>query len=326
MSKFTATRWVAVISAAVALPLALTACSGTGKVTTTTGATKSDHTYSVITHGAPGDAFWDVVKSGSEAAAKAYGVKVTYQGDSDPVKQSQLIKSAIAQKVDGLIVSMANVDGVRAALKDAAAAHIPVITINSGAESFTAVGALTHVGQSEFPAGQGAGEKFTAASAKHVICVVHEAGNVGLEQRCAGAGDKLKGKVENVQVDVSNLADAGNTIKSKLLADPTIDGILTLNPAIAVVASTAVADAKSSATIGTFDVSSDVTKLIISGKISFAIDQQPYLQGYLPVSFLELYLLNGDVVGGGQVVNSGPGFITKDNAAKVAKFAANGTR
>jgi len=318
-------RWMAAL---VIVPLALTGCTATAN--TDAGATDAASgdavTIAVVTHGTPGDTFWDVVKSGAEQAGSDLGVTVTYQGDGDPVKQSQLIDAAIATKPDGLIVSMANPDGVKNAVEKAVTAGIPVITINSGLEQSKEFGAQTHVGQSEFIAGQGAGEQLAKAGVSNVICVIHEAGNSGLEERCKGAADTLGGTVSNVQVDVANVADAQNTIKSKLLADPTVDGVLTLNPGVAVAASQAIEEAASSATLATFDVSSDVTKLIEDGKILFAVDQQPYSQGYLPVTFLTLQARNGDVVGGGQPVYSGPGFVTKDNAASVAKFAKNGTR
>jgi ABC-type sugar transport system substrate-binding protein len=320
-------RWLAVL---VVVPLALAGCTGNANKTdnsATPAANSGDKiTIDIVSHGSPGDSFWDVVKSGAEKAGSDLGVTVTYQSDPDPVKQSQLIDAAVATHPDGLVVSMANPDGVKAAVEKAVAAGIPVITINSGLEQSKEFGAVTHVGQSEYIAGQGAGEQLAKAGVKNVICVIHEAGNTGLEQRCKGAADKLCGKLENVQVDVANLADAKNTIKSKLLADPSIDGVLTLNNGVAVSASQAIADAGSKAKLATFDVSADVTKLIEDGKILFAVDQQPYLQGYLPVTFLTLQKRNGDVVGGGQPVYSGPGYVTKDNAAQVAKFAKNGTR
>ncbi|WP_105036145.1 sugar ABC transporter substrate-binding protein [Cryobacterium aureum] len=318
-------RWMAAL---VVLPLALTGCTATTNTVATTDVATAgaEVTIAVVTHGSPGDTFWDVVKSGAEQAGKDLGATVTYQGDGDPVKQSQLIDAAVATHPDGLIVSMANPDGVKNAVEKAIAAGIPVITINSGLEQSKAFGAQTHVGQSEFIAGQGAGEQLAAADVSNVICVIHEAGNSGLEERCRGAADTLGGKVTNVQVDVANVADAQNTIKSSLLADSSIDGVLTLNPGVAVAASQAIEEAASSAKLATFDVSSDVTQLILDGKILFAVDQQPYSQGYLPVTFLTLQARNGDVVGGGMPVYSGPGFVTKDNAEQVAKFAKNGTR
>jgi len=291
--------------------LALTGCSGTGQPDESAPSTGDvTGTIAVITHGTPGDSFWDVVKSGAEQAASDVGMTVTYQGDGDPVKQSQLIDAAVAGEPAGLIVSMANPDGVRAAVESAVAAGIPVVTINAGLEQSAEFGALTHVGQSEYIAGQGAGKKLAEAGATNVICVIHEAGNVSLEERCAGAADSLA-TVTNLQVDIANIADAQNTISSSLLADPSIDGVLSLNSGIAVAAAKANAEAGGTARVATFDVSADVTALIDNDSILFAVDQQPYSQGYLPVVFLTLKLRHGDVVGGGQPVYSGPAFVTK---------------
>lgn len=283
-------------------------------------------TIAVVTHGSPGDPFWSVVKRGAEQAGKDMGVHVTYQNSPDPVQQSQFIDAAIANGNYALVVSMANPDGVKAAVEKAVHAGMPVITINSGGKYSKDLGAETHVGQSEYIAGQAAGKKLKKAGVSHLICVIHEAGNIGLENRCKGAASTLGGKVTNIQVDVANIADAQNVIRSKLIANPSIDGVLTLNPAIAIAASNAITKARSNAKLATFDLSSDVLKRIEKGKILFAVDQQPYLQGYLPVVFLTLHARNGDVVGGGHPVYSGPDLVTKANAAKIAEFAKHGTR
>ena len=315
--------WVAALAA---IPLILSGCSPTATPTDTdTGAT-ADVNIAFITHGAPGDTYWDVVKSGEIRAAEDLGINVTYQSDPDPVKQSSLIDSAVAEGVDGIVVSMANPDGLKDSITKAISAGIPVISVDSGLERFKEFGLLTHIGQSEYIAGQGAGEKLATAGAKNVICVIHEAGNVGLEDRCRGILDTLGGAVENVQVDINNLADAQNTVKAKLLADPTIDAVVTLGPPMAVSASAALDEAGSSAMLATFDLSEDVTKLIESGKILFAVDAQPYLMGYLAVNFLYLHKINGNEVGGGEPIYSGPGYVTKENVASVAEFAKNGTR
>ena len=320
------------VAAVAASALIVAGCSNGAPTTGSGGGNNAsakagggDITVALVTHAAPGDAFWDVVKSGSEAAGKQDGVKVTYAGDPDPAKQSQLIDNAVAQKVQGIAVSMANPDGLKDSIQKAIAAGVPVITINSGLEKSKAFGALTHVGQSEELAGEGAGAKFKSLGAKKMLCVIHEAGNVGLEARCSGA-TRAFGAAQNLQVDISNIADAQNTIKAKLLADPSIDGILTLNDGIAKAAVAATKEASSKALIATFDVSSDVVNAVLAGDISFAVDQQPYLQGYLPVVFFALKIRNGNDVGGGQPVYSGPGFVTKENAAQVKKFAAAGTR
>jgi simple sugar transport system substrate-binding protein len=254
------------------------------------------------------------------------GDNVSYESDGDPQKQAQLIDAAVNQKVDGLVVSMANPDALKASIQRAVAAGIPVITINSGGDRSKEFGALSHIGSDETVAGTAVGTQLKAAGAKNVICVIHEAGNVALEQRCAAVKAALGGTTTNLQVDNNNLPAAQATIKAKLQQDPTIDGIVTLGGQVAVVAEQAIADANSSAKLATFDLNADVAKAVESGKILFAVDQQPYLQGYLGVLMLTLYKSNLNILGGGQPVLTGPTLVTKDNAAQIEKLAAAGTR
>jgi simple sugar transport system substrate-binding protein len=312
-------------------PLALAACSGKSNGTSTAsnsggGNGGYGYTFAVVTHGSAGDSFWDVVKNGALKAGKDEGVKVTYQSDGDPQKQSQLIDAAVNQHVDGLVVSMANPDALRASIENAVNKGIPVVTINSGQDQSAQFGAIAHVGQDETIAGQGAGAKLKSAGVTKLLCIIHEAGNIGLEQRCKGAAQGLGGQVEDLQVDINNLSAAQSTIKAKLQSDSSINGVLALNPSIATTAESAITDAGSKAKLATFDLSDDVVKAIQSGKILFAVDQQQYLQGYLPIVMLTLYKSNGNTVGGGQPVLTGPGFVTKDNAAQVADLAKKGTR
>jgi simple sugar transport system substrate-binding protein len=283
-------------------------------------------TVAVVSHGKQGDSFWDVVKRGAEDAGRQMCVKITYQGQGDPNQQAQAIDNAVAQRVNGLVVSMANPDALKASIQKAVSAGVPVITINSGQSRSKEFGALTHVGQAERTAGEGAGEQLARAGVKNLVCVIHEAGNVGLEERCAGAAATLGGRSQNLQVDVSDLNTAASTIQSTLQADPSIDGVLTLNDGVGKSAITAVQGAGSSAKIATFDVNADVIKAVKDGSLLFAVDQQPYTQGYLPVVFLKLYADNANVIGGGQPVLTGPSFVTKDNAATVEQYAARGTR
>lgn len=318
---------------AVSAALLLSACSGTGQETTTDGGTDAGpateskgFSYAVVTHSGPGDAFWDRVKSGAEQAGSDYGVDVTYNADPDPAKQSQLIDNAVAQGVDGIVVSMANPDGVKSSVEKAVAAGITVVTINSGIERFKEFGAMTHIGQSESIAGAAVGERLGDEGATKALCVIQEAGNVGLEERCAAAAGAFSGSMENLQVDGTNDAEVKATIKSKLQADPSIDAVLTLGGQYAIDAVGAVDESGSEAVVATFDLSEDVVSNIDEGKILFAIDQQPYVQGFLGVTALYLKDLNGNDTGGGQPVYSGPAFITQENAAEVAEFAKNGTR
>ena len=313
--------------------LVLTGCGSSGSSTpsadsSSTGgaASSSNIRIDVITHGAPGDSFWDVVKSGAEQAGKDEGVDLHYQSDPDVGKQSTLIDNAVAAGTDGLVVSMANPDGLEKSIKAAVAAGVPVITINSGLDQWQQFGAITHVGQSETLAGKAAGEQLNNAGVKNALCVIQEAGNVGLEQRCAGAKSTFSGTLTNLQVDNTDLAGSEATIESKIQADPTIDGILSLGGDMSGQAVKAVGNTGAKITVGTFDVNADVVQNIIDGKLLFAIDQQPYVQGYLGVTGIYLKALNGNDIGGGQPVYSGPAIITKDNAADVLKFAQQGTR
>jgi simple sugar transport system substrate-binding protein len=286
-----------------------------------------DLTIAMVTHG-DGGSFWAVAKRGAEDGAKAMGVKLAYQeSNNDPQKQAQMIEAAVTQKVDGLAVSAPNVDAISSAVAKAVDAGIPVITLNSGAEESQALGAMTHVGQTEQIAGEGAGEKLKQAGVKKVLCIIHEQSNIGLNQRCDGAKKGFGGDVATLQVKgTDDIQTTLTEIQSKLQADKSFDGVLALNPDIAIAARDAVKGAGSSAKVATFDLSGDVVKSIQDGEILFAVDQQQYLQGYLPVVFLTLNRTNANTVGGGQPVLTGPGFVTKENAATVAKLAQEGTR
>lgn len=322
------------LALALASPLLLAACTTGGSEDTGTGgggggsgaSGGGDLAVAVVTHGSAGDAFWDVVQNGAVAAGEDLGVAVDYQSDGDPQRQSQLIDAAVNSDVDGIVVSMANPDALEDSLRAAVEAGIPVVTINSGGDRSTGFGAIGHVGQDETVAGRGAGERLASDGARNVLCVVHEAGNIGLEQRCAGAAEGLGAQLTPLQVDINDLQGAQSTITSQLQTDGSIDGILTLNSAVAGVAADAVADAGSQARVATFDLDQDVISGIQAGDISFAVDQQQYLQGYLPVSMLKLYAENLNTVGGGQPVLTGPAIVDAENVDEIADLASAGTR
>jgi simple sugar transport system substrate-binding protein len=297
---------------------------GKDNVTLTQG---SGLTFAMVTHSDEGS-FWSVVKKGAEAAAKAEGVKLIWSpANNDPQKEAQLIDAAVSQKVDGLAVSVPNADAIRGSLQKAKAAGIPIITLNSGETDSKALGAITHVGQDEVVAGRGAGQRFKQSGVKKVLCIIHEQGNIGLQQRCQGVKEGFGGTVTNLQVKgTADLATTQTEIKSKLQADKSYDQVIALNPDIAEAAKAAIKGASSSAKLATFDLSPDVIKDIQAGNIEFAVDQQQYLQGYLPIVFLKLYKENLNTVGGGQPVLTGPGFVDKSNASTVAKLAEAGTR
>jgi simple sugar transport system substrate-binding protein len=318
---------------------ALTACTGpsasepeepaeSGEAADDAGAAAAeagDLTVAVVTHGGDGDAFWSVAQNGAQQAGEDLGVEVTYGSDGDAAAQARLIDNAVAQGVSGIVVSMANPDALQSSVESAVAADIPVITINSGEAESAEFGALTHVGQSEEIAGEGAGERFAEEGATQLLCVVHEAGNIGLTQRCDGATSTF-GDVTNLQVDLNNPTDVQARIRGALQADADIDGVLALNPQVATAAVSAADEAGSEAQVATFDLNADVIAGIEAGDILFAVDQQQYLQGYLPVVMLKLYIENANTVGGGEPVLTGPGFVDESNVGDVAEYAERGTR
>jgi simple sugar transport system substrate-binding protein len=280
----------------------------------------------VITHAAPGDSFWDVVKSGAETAGEDLGVDLRYASDPDPGAQSTLIDNAVADQTDGLVISMASPEGLQASIEAAVSDGVPVITINSGIDFWEQYGAITHVGQSETIAGETAGEQLNEAGLANVICVIQEPGNVALEERCAGAKSTFEGTMENLQADNTDLSGSQATIEAKLGEDDSLDGILTLGGDMSGAAVRAVEAIGRDVTIGTFDLNADVAQNVLDGNLLFAIDQQPYVQGYLGVTGIYLKLTNGNDIGGGEPVYSGPAIITKENAEAVLEFAENGTR
>ncbi len=285
--------------------------------------------FCLAVHDDPTGSFWSVVDRGAKDAAALYGADLTSGGSLDPVVQTQFVEDCVAQNVDGIVVSLANPDALRDSVLSATQAGIPVITINSGVDVFRELGALTHVGQTELVAGQGAGLRFNDLGASKVLCVIHEEGNIGLEERCDGLTETFNGEVERFNVattGVADLAGTSGTLQDKLISDDSIDAVLTLNPDVAVAARDAMAAAGTEQMLGTFDLSPDVLQALVDGEMVFAIDQQQYLQGYLPIVFLALYNQNANVVGGGLPVLTGPGFVDASNAAAVIDLSAAGTR
>lgn len=282
----------------------------------------------VVTHGQANDAFWSVVKNGVETAAKDSGAKVTYRAPEsfDMVAMSRLIDAAVNQKPDGLVVSLPDASALGPAIQRAVKAGIPVITINSGLESSKKLGAVLHVGQSEYDAGKSAGEKLKAMGGKNGICVNQEVGNVSLDLRCKGFADGFGGKSKVVPTG-NDPTEVRSKVKAALDSDTAIDTIMALGASTA--GEPALAAAKDSGRlakihVATFDLSAGFLKAIAAKEASFAIDQQQFLQGYLPVSFLALHAKFGLIPGGN--VPSGPNLITSDKAAQVIDLSAKGIR
>ncbi|BBC28834.1 Sugar ABC transporter substrate-binding protein [Streptomyces graminofaciens] len=284
-------------------------------------------TIAMITHAPSGDTFWDTIRKGAEAAAAKDNVKLIYSNDETAGDQANLVQNAIDQKVDGIAVTLAKPDALKDVVAKAEKAGIPVVGLNAGMTAWKEQGLLSFFGQDESISGQALGTKLNSTGAKHALCVVHAQGDVNLEERCAGVKKTFSGKTDVLYVNGSDMPSVKSTITAKLKQDTTIDEVVTLGAPIALTAVQSVSDAGSKAKIATFDLNKELVSAVEKGAIQFAVDQQPYLQGYLSVDALWLYKNNGNYSGGGEEpVLTGPAFVDKSNIDSIAAFAAKGTR
>jgi simple sugar transport system substrate-binding protein len=283
-------------------------------------------TIAMVTHGAPSDTFWDIIRKGASAAAAKDNVTLKYSSDPDSGKQATLIQSAIDSKVDGIAVTLPDPPAIAPAVKKAIAAGIPVVAFNAGIGQYQESGALSYFGSDESLAGQTAGKRASDDGYKHVLCVIQFQGQVQLEARCDGVKSTFSGKWDKIYVNGNDRPAEQSTIAAKLKQDSSIDFVITLGAPDALAAMNAVKDSGSKAKVGTFDFNPQIPPKIQSGELQWAIDQQPYLQGYLSVDSLWLYKTNGNVLGGGKPTLTGPFVVDKSNIGVVGKFAASGTR
>lgn len=325
--KATATTAIALTAA-----VTLAACSGGGAPKTDDsaggaagGGGDSGYTFAMVTHETPGDTFWDKIKAGAQQAAKDTGSTLKYSNDPDPAKQATLIQNAVDSKVDGIATTLATPDALKGAVQSAIAAKIPTVAFNSGIDQYKDTGALMYFGSDENLAGATAGERIGADGAKHPLCVIQAAGSVALEARCAGVKTKVSG-TENIQVNGADDSSVVSALQAKLSADPSIDYIVTLGAPIALDALKAMDQASSKAKLVTFDLNAEAAQAIKDGKIQFSIDQQPYVQGYLAVNSLYLNKKNGNDMGGGGPVLTGPSFVDSSNIDVILPFTKNNTR
>ncbi|GGP46426.1 sugar ABC transporter substrate-binding protein [Streptomyces sindenensis] len=327
---------VRALGAVLAVMLAAAGCSSTGGKRAEERAAEAAEgraavntprwTFAMVTHSGDGDTFWDIVQKGAEQAALKDNINFLYSHNDEGNQQAQLVQTAIDKKVDGLIVSLAKPDAMKAVVAKAVKAGIPVVTVNSGSAESKEFGALTHIGQDETIAGEAVGDELNNRDRKKALCVLHEQGNVGHEQRCAGAKKTFDGTMQNLYVDGTNMPDVTASIEAKLQSDKSIDAVVTLGAPFADAAVQAKQTAGSKAEIDTFDLNAKVATGLQTDKLGFAVDQQPYLQGYQAVDLLWLYRYNRNVLGGGQPVLTGPQVITKDDADALADYTKRGTR
>ena len=285
----------------------------------------------VVSHGQASDPFWSVVKNGMDQAAEDMGVKVEYQAPQtfDMVAMSELIEAAVAANPDGIVVSIPDADALGDAIRDAVNVGIPVISMNSGSDVAQELGILVHVGQTEYEAGLGGGRAMGAEGVTNALCINQEVGNVSLDLRCQGFADGLAetgGTAEVLAVDLADPVDAQERISGRITSGD-FDGILALGPTGSAPALLALEEAGllGEIPLATFDLSPEVLEAIRDGDMLFAIDQQQYLQGYLPIVLLTLFGTNLNTIAN-DVLLTGPGFVTQDTAAAVIDLSAAGTR
>ncbi|MCB0046816.1 MAG: sugar ABC transporter substrate-binding protein [Caldilineaceae bacterium] len=319
----------AMIFAACAAPPAPTAAEGESAPA---AQEMRDLRFVVVSHGQASDPFWSVVKNGVDAAAKDMRVTVEYQAPQtfDMVAMKQLIDAAVASSPDGLVVSIPDASALGDSIRAAVDAGIPVISMNSGSDVADELGIMNHVGQTEYEAGYGGGERMAAAGATKAICVNQEVGNIGLDLRCQGFSDAMAeagGSVSVLAVELADPVDSQQRIAAALQSDPEVDSVLTLGPTGAAPAMAALEEMGQMGEImlATFDLSPEVLEAVRDGNMLFAIDQQQYEQGYLPIVLLTLFNENLNTVAN-PIIMTGPGFVTQDNAAQVIDLAAAGTR
>ncbi|MFF4018568.1 sugar ABC transporter substrate-binding protein [Streptomyces sp. NPDC001843] len=325
---------VVAVAAAAALTLAGCSSSSGGKKAEEGGANASAGkattprmTVALVTHQAPGDTFWDIVRKGAEAAAAKDNIKLIYSHDPNAGQQASLVQNAVDQKVDGIAITLAKPDAMKDVVSKATAAKIPVVGLNSGVSDWKKLGLLEFFGQDETVAGEALGKRLNQEGAKKAVCVIQEQGNIGLTQRCDGVKKTFSGTTETLYVNGTDMPSVQSTITAKLKQDTAIDYVVALGAPYALTAVQSVGEAGSKAKVATFDLNKDLTNAIKKGTIQFAVDQQPYLQGYLAIDSLWLYKNNGNYSGGGeQPVLTGPAFVDKSNVDTIAQFAAKGTR
>ncbi len=324
-------RLVATAGAGV-LVLGVASCSSTGGKPDSSGggmgagsADTPRMTIAMITHEAPGDSFWDLVRKGAETAAKKDNIELRYSSDPEGPSQANLVQTAVDSGVKGIAVTLAKPDAMKPGVAAAIAKNIPVVAFNAGLSDWQAMGIKEYFGQDGFIAGQEAGKRLATEGAKKVVCVIQEQGHVDLEARCAGVKDAFPA-TEVLNVNGKDMPSVEATITAKLQQDPAIDYIVALGAPFALTAVQSAKSVGSTAKVGTFDTNAALVDAIKGGDVQWAVDQQPFLQGYLAVDSLWLYLNNGNVIGGNQPTLTGPSFIDKTNVEAVAEYAKNGTR
>jgi len=280
---------------------------------------------SVVTHGQASSPFWAIVRTGVEAAERQMNVQVDYEAPDvySLERMVALVDDAVAAEPDGLVVSFPE-PGLSPAIRRAVRAGIPVVTINSGSDAFRGLGVLAHVGQPEGRAGLAAGRRLARAGVRRALCVNQQVGNIGLDARCAGLARAMRaagGASRVLGVDDQSERTPGRIADA--VVSGRIDGILAANATSGLQSVEAVASVnrRGSVKIGAFDLGPETLEAVQKGTLLFAVDQQPYLQGYLPVVMLANRARYGLFPAQGDVVATGANFVTRANAVQALELS-----
>ncbi len=281
----------------------------------------------MISHGQAADPYWNIVRNGAEEAARQMGIQLEYRAPEtfDMIRMAEIIQSATNQRPAGIIVTIPDADALGPAIRAAVKAGIPVVSINSGSDVAAGLGSMIHIGQDEYETGKRVGERLKQDGATKVVCVNHEVGNTALDARCKGVEDGFAGPVA-----VLPTSNDPQEIKSKIAAalagDPAIDALVTLSaPLAGDPAVTAARETRRPIMVASFDLSPGFLEAIGRGEASFAIDPQAYLQGYLSTVLLTNNIRYG-LMPANRMIESGPRFVTKAEAAKVLELSKKSIR
>jgi len=297
--------------------------AGIAILMTTAAVAQDKEKYVLISHSDGTNVFWQVLAKGAYDAAALVGADLEFRHpkrSADAVGQAEIIDAAVAQQVDGLIITILDPDVVGPAMQRAVDAGIPVITANAGGAFSAQYGGLYHVGQDDYTSGQGAGARAKEAGVTKHACYVNVASNISLRARCEGYAAALDQPVNIVEI-TSDPTEGKTRAAANLLSNEGIDGVLVTDPVACVATVNAIDELGLTGTVnvGCFDNSADVSAAIEDGRVAFTIDQQQYLQGFYPVIGLHLYNKYGLLAGDN--ILTGPGFVTADNLAQVRDLA-----
>ncbi|MEM8658411.1 MAG: sugar ABC transporter substrate-binding protein [Pseudomonadota bacterium] len=305
--------------------LALAATVALAPMTLATTASAEGETYILVSHAPDSDSWWNTIKNGIALAGEQLGVEVEYRNPptGDLADMARIIEQAAASNPDGIITTLADFDVLSGPIRAAVDQGIDVIIMNSGTpEQTREVGALMFVGQPEYDAGYAAGLRAKGDGIGSFVCVNHVISNTVVGERCRGFADGLGIDLGESMIDAGqDPAEIKNRVQAYLTANPETEAVLTLGPTSADPTILALEEMGLAGDIyfGTFDLGTDIVQGIKDGVIQWGIDQQPFLQAYLPVVILANYDRFGVLPGNN--INSGPGFVTKDALAKVEEFA-----